>query len=362
MIAKHYNAILFSFTVLVTIATTGWAAIQEHKEAQPTRGVTTAIYIPLTLMFDEEYQANRRRLGDQLITIIAQAGAAISDTKSTEEKLILKEKLAFAVNKLLAQDADVNVYGKIKLTNINMDLYGLMTITTTQLMTPLHLAAIYGLSECAKTLIDAGANINLRTKPITRAALVATERTGKTALHLAAGDGRLQCVKLLVEANADVEALDNGKNSALQDAIDKERLSVIEYLLEMGAHLNNKMPNNLEPNDKVTTAIRNGLNRARTRPNWMRVAPVIAFHRANKQNLLKNSILDLMESGAFEEFITGVPKKQIRSHATKITNKYNVATTSPCTRSSSQGTTSTSSTSSTATPTHPAISKVCVIQ
>ena len=59
-------------------------------------------------------------------------------------------------------------------------------------VTALHVAAARGRMECAKVLIQAGAQINL------------TDRSGRTALHIAAKKGDLCMVKILVAHSADM--------------------------------------------------------------------------------------------------------------------------------------------------------------
>lgn len=58
---------------------------------------------------------------------------------------------------------------------------------------------------------------------------------GNTPLHWAALNGHLEVVKILVENKADIKALNIVGRSALYEASDNEKESVVDYLLEHGA-------------------------------------------------------------------------------------------------------------------------------
>lgn len=70
--------------------------------------------------------------------------------------------------------------------------------------TPLISAAVFGQTEIAKALIEAGADVNLQ------------NNEGSTALHTAAFVGRLEIVELLLANGADKELLNNYGSTALQ--------------------------------------------------------------------------------------------------------------------------------------------------
>ena len=70
--------------------------------------------------------------------------------------------------------------------------------------TPLISAAVFGKTEIARTLIEAGADVNLK------------NNEGSTALHSAAFLCRLEIVEMLLENGADKELLNNYGSTALQ--------------------------------------------------------------------------------------------------------------------------------------------------
>ncbi|XP_065580136.1 26S proteasome non-ATPase regulatory subunit 10-like [Artemia franciscana] len=69
-----------------------------------------------------------------------------------------------------------------------------------------------------------------------------------TPLHCAARKGNLEICKLLVSKVATVDVLDSDNRTALVDAVIKNQIHVIEYLLERGANPNAK-------NHKCVTAL-----------------------------------------------------------------------------------------------------------
>lgn len=64
----------------------------------------------------------------------------------------------------------------------------------------MHWAALFGLVDTAKILIDAKSDINAQTK------------TGETPLHLSAEKGKIEMVKYLLECGAKTDIRDKGAN------------------------------------------------------------------------------------------------------------------------------------------------------
>lgn len=72
---------------------------------------------------------------------------------------------------------------------------------------PLISAAVFGKTEIARALIEAGADVNLKNKE------------GSTALHSAAFLCRLEIVKMLLESGADKDILNNYGSTAQQSVM-----------------------------------------------------------------------------------------------------------------------------------------------
>ncbi len=83
--------------------------------------------------------------------------------------------------------------------------------------TPLMFAAHLGYTEIVRSLLDAGANINLKRK-----------RYGLTALMLAASANSLDIVKLLLSRGADVNATNEDGSTALMVAALKGHAEVVQ--------------------------------------------------------------------------------------------------------------------------------------
>ena len=369
MITTQSNAILLSLSLLAAISTTELTAMnasegKEAKQPQTPRGTTTNTYISLTQIFAEEETQEERAtretqekqkskkyqnlLGHELIKNITDTKKAIDAAQTHKGKKYCEQQLNHTVNKLRKNGFNIN------------------WAESSGGWTALHYAATYGLSSCLKLLITYGANINIR---------AGAYKT--TALNLAATTGRLDCIKYLVEAGANIDTVDINNRTALINAIAAERIDIIEYLLEIGAAPNKKavdgvmeffedlLENNTRPcltnqldvnysgnapcifithEPEIRTAIQNGIKKHQARinahHNLMRIAPFLAFCRANAMHPLKNSILALINhdimpltTPATPQMLAkeSVPQKQASANAvTGPTNPNNAATSKAC--------------------------------
>ncbi len=89
--------------------------------------------------------------------------------------------------------------------------------------TLLHWTAAKGSASCLRTLLAAGASIEVTT-PL-----------GATALHLAAQEGHEACVRELLAAGANVEAAANNGSRPLHIAAQDGHVGCLQQLLDAGA-------------------------------------------------------------------------------------------------------------------------------
>jgi ankyrin repeat protein len=76
--------------------------------------------------------------------------------------------------------------------------------------------------EALKTLLDAGADVNLKNKQ------------GRTALMLAASEGLVNNVRALVLGGADINAIDEDDMDALARAAENDHAAVVRFLKSKG--------------------------------------------------------------------------------------------------------------------------------
>ena len=133
--------------------------------------------------------------------------------------------------------------------------------------TPLHYATLHGHTNTARTLIEAGADLNARIPRTRREDSLATPLglavqqrhtqmvelllTGgadpnvaamedEPPLHLAAEEGQVELAALLLDAGADVNGRDGGGGTALRAAAAHGRLEIAHLLISSGADLDSR--------------------------------------------------------------------------------------------------------------------------
>ena len=108
-----------------------------------------------------------------------------------------------------------------------------------------YLALIYasakGHTEALKTLVEAGADVNVKSQD------------GVTILMIASGKGHTEIVESLLEAGADVNVKDEDGDTALIFASRWGHTEVVKALLEAGADASNIDLNGASKKDVITT-------------------------------------------------------------------------------------------------------------
>ncbi|EQK98066.1 ankyrin repeat protein [Ophiocordyceps sinensis CO18] len=102
-------------------------------------------------------------------------------------------------------------------------------------ISPLHVAAFFGLCEAAKSLVDVGDGVN------------STDKYGQTPLLYAAAKGHEPMVGLLQENGADINTRSHECQTPLLLAIKNGNLSIVQFLIRSGANTA------LRDNDAPTT-------------------------------------------------------------------------------------------------------------
>ncbi len=109
--------------------------------------------------------------------------------------------------------------------------------------TPLHLAAFFGNKDAAAILLDAGANVTVRS----------TNAMANMPLHAGVAGRSLPLVKLLVEHGAPVNARQHGGWTPLHAAAQNGDPAMVAFLLEHGADVNERADNSQLPMDLALT-------------------------------------------------------------------------------------------------------------
>lgn len=150
--------------------------------------------------------------------------------------------------------------GSLPVLRMLFESFGLdvRTCVNREFKTCLHCACQNGQYECAKYLLDSGADPDAlkrnRWTPLMHAVAKGHERVAKlllrygakidernkedaTALYVACRDGRIKCVALLLDAGADVNCMQRNKRTCVHAAIQNGHKDVLSFLIKRGARV-----------------------------------------------------------------------------------------------------------------------------
>lgn len=113
--------------------------------------------------------------------------------------------------------------------------------------TALHAAAELGGVDAISVLVEAGADIEVRSDH------------GSTPLHLAASGGAVETVLALLHAGADVQAADSRGSTPLHNACKFLRVAVVRVLIDWGADTTAVNNMDLHAHDVVGMRIQDGM-------------------------------------------------------------------------------------------------------
>jgi ankyrin repeat protein len=105
--------------------------------------------------------------------------------------------------------------------------------------TALHLAAFFGKTEAARTLLEAGADV----------ATYGTNDLANQPLHAAAAGRHVEVCRLLLAAGADLEATQHGGFRPLHQAAHAGDVELVELFLSAGADPSATLPDGRTPAD-----------------------------------------------------------------------------------------------------------------
>ena len=109
--------------------------------------------------------------------------------------------------------------------------------------TPLHLAAFFGFHEIASDLLDAGAEVNVRSG----------NRMHNTPLHAAVAGGSATASRILLERGAEVNARQEGGWTPLHGAAQSGNAALVQLLIDAGAKVDAGADNGQKPVDLALT-------------------------------------------------------------------------------------------------------------
>ncbi|XP_066905177.1 ankyrin repeat domain-containing protein 49 isoform X2 [Halyomorpha halys] len=106
--------------------------------------------------------------------------------------------------------------------------------------TKLHLAAAEGRIEVVRNLLEAGQEVDVRTRDVQSNFSNLYRDTRLTPLHYAAASGNVEVMRVLVDFGADVSAMTESGDTALHKAALSGQTSAVQWLLDHGADLEAK--------------------------------------------------------------------------------------------------------------------------
>jgi ankyrin repeat protein len=221
------------------------------------RQYVNAIYVPDRFLLHTALNADRVDIAELLlehgadVNLRDQVGETMLLRLLSEPEHYLSKKVTF----LLKHGADANVQGR-------------------NLMSPLHLAEMFGEREVAQILLKYNANTNSQAY------------YGKTPLHILselwhdAYNGPyckyiLNHARLLLEHGADANIRDDGGRTPLHLAVSKDQFGLAEILLEHGAE------SNAENNNGKTTLHMLSESRVNDNGNVLHLARLLLKHEAD---------------------------------------------------------------------------------
>ena len=144
---------------------------------------------------------------------------------------------------LLAAAPDLDVFEAAtlghgeRLRALLLDDPSLATAFSPDGFTALHLAAFFGKAESARSLLDAGAEVNVYSR----------NDFNVQALHSAAAGRHLEVCRILVAGGADVNAAQNSGYTPLHEAAQHGDIELVELFLSAGADPSTRMDNGQTP-------------------------------------------------------------------------------------------------------------------
>ncbi len=177
--------------------------------------------------------------------------AAARDEHGVSAVLLSRYRFARDVtDALLAADPDLDVFEAAtlghgeRLRALLLDDPSLSTAFAPDGFTALHLAAFFGKAESARSLLDAGADVNVYSR----------NDFNVQALHSAAAGRHLEVCRILVAGGADVNASQLSGYTPLHEAAQHGDIELVELFLSAAADTAARMDNGQTPAETAEAA------------------------------------------------------------------------------------------------------------